>query len=549
MADYLSKIAQQRALFNFAPVPDAPLAQNANGLALPQAMLVPGKDPNPEPYAAPVGKILGVQGVNTQQAPGALGLSLPPALRQPVPENTGATDTEMPTPAGNGGVPMIQGGGYGAAPHMGVTGRTTQKGFEIPAAAQANMDMGYDRQTQAVRDAAIQGQAKAVEQSEFTKAMADQQEQNAVEMKAREFDRDQKTEAAMAPMRALSDELASGKVDPSRYLQNQSTGAKLATMLSVIMGAGAAQRINGRNVGLDMMNDAVARDIDAQKASFEMKRGALAAKQSLYGTMMQNFGREDLAKEAAHIAIMKGYQARIAAVAAKYEGTEVANKATATLGQMQEQLGEREVKLFDAKRDHVVESESMMGGGGGAPGGGKKDSDLSELYVPEFGGFARTVKEAQDLRDRTAASRDIIDKLEKMKGLADQYGTGDKVASAIGYDTDAKDALVNAAADLVQPMVKSQGGGAAAQYEAEAQVKRIAGKLRLGKNQREAIDAQMKRTIESLSALEKASGIRKGEDAFAYDKHGNMVNVGRMTGQTSSNAPRQAPVAVQKVGK
>lgn len=469
------------------------------------------------------------------------------------------TDTEVPEQGGSGpmSVPARTQPQQYTAGGMMRTGETRQVGIGINAAERANLDMGHDRQAQAMRDAALQGQAKAVEEAEYVKATADQQEQHAIEMKAREYDREQKTEAAMAPMRALSDELAAGKVDPSRYLQNQSTGAKLATMLSVVLGAGAAQRINGRNVGLDMMNDAIARDVDAQKASFDMKRGALGVKQNLYGQMLQNFGREDLAKEAAHLAILKGYGAKISAIGAKYAGTEIANKAEAAAGQFQEQYGERELKLRQATSDVVTTQDTyrapqLIGGGSGG-GGGKegKHKDVNALFVPELGGYARTEKEASELRTQTGAGRFIIKQLGVLKQMARKLGTLDKAGNVVGYTTDALAQMKRQAGDLVQPLVGLYGGGAAAKDEAEAAMNRFIGTIRPGTDAEQAVDEQIGRVTAKMDGLKSSAGIREGKEIFAVDEGGVMVQGGMMTGRMAGDVPQEKPVAVQpiKAGK
>mgnify|MGYP003514029171 FL=1 len=359
----------------------------------------------------------------------------------PVPGPTAPVQTDTEVPGAEQGVvgPMAvpartQPQQYTAGGMM-RTGETRQVGIGINAAERANLDMGHDRQAAAMREAALQGQAKAVEEAEYVKATADQQEQHAIEMKAREYDREQKTEAAMAPMRALSDELAAGKVDPSRYLQNQSTGAKLATMLSVVLGAGAAQRINGRNTGLDMMNDAIARDIDAQKASFDMKRGALGAKQNLYGQMLQTFGREDLAKEAAHLAILKGYGAKISAIGAKYAGTEIANKAEAAAGQFQEQYGERELKLRQATSDVVTTSDTYRapqaigGGGGGIPGAMPLNEKNFVQTGPNGEGFIAP-DDASKIREGRADSKGLQDILKEAADLKEKATFWDNIVEA-----------------------------------------------------------------------------------------------------------------------
>jgi len=472
------------------------------------------------------------------------------------------TDTEMPEQGGDGpmAVPMRTQPQRYTAGGMMRTGETRQIGIGINAAERANLDMGRDRQAQAIRDAAVQGQAKAVEQAEFTKAMADQQEQHAVELKAREYDRDQKTEAAMAPMRALSEELATGKVDPSRYLQNQSTGAKLATMLSVIMGAGAAQRINGRNVGLDMMNDAIARDIDAQKASFEMKRGALAAKQSLYGQMLQNFGREDLAKEAAHLAILKGYEAKIGAIAAKYAGTEIGSKMEATLGQLQENTGERDLKLRQATSDVVTTQDTYrapqaIGGGGAIPGAMPLNEKNFVQTGPNGEGFIAP-DDASKIREGRADSKSLQDILKEAADLKEKASWWDNTVEAglgqtpLGIHTEnfRKRAELQSEGLTKKSVLEKQG--AMAGHDAAIAGQALGNITNITGDASEIRSASGRVQKITDNAVASAGGLT-GRAAWVTDSHGVPRRIFIPSGSTTFDAANQpAPtVKVQPVGK
>jgi len=541
MASYDSIMGQQVALSRkLAPKDDVPPPWE--GAAPGATFNVPASSVPPEVASAyttnPDGTVTLPAGVMPAYKGGG---TVTPGPTAPV-----QTDTEMPDQGGAGpmAVPTRTQPQQYTAGGMMRTGETTQKGFDIGAANRANLDMGHDRQMQAVRDAAVQGQAKAVEQAEYSKAMADQQEQYAVEKKARDYDHDQKTEAAMAPMRALSEELATGKVDPSRYLQNQSTGAKLATMLSVIMGAGAAQRINGRNVGLDMMNDAIARDIDAQKASFDMKRGALAAKQSLYGQMLQNFGREDLAKEAAHLAIMKGYEAKIGAIAAKYAGTETAAKMEATLGQMQEANAEREIKLLDATRDHVVTQDTYR-----APQAiGGTSSGIQELPASKLVDLpdGRSVvvgreEDASKLRSKIGASEEIIRNLSEIKRLRAGMSALAPIDSARAM------ADINALTESTKQIItvhREQG----AMSQGDATVATGGLGLRNIMTNPGAMDTAIKELRSGIENNVKASGGAYVNHGFATDAKGVQHRTMQYTGETT-NRPKQAaaPVAVKPV--
>lgn len=68
-------------------------------------------------------------------------------------------------------------------------------------------------------------------------------------------DRDQELQTAVT----------NGNIDPNRYYSNMGTGAKISAGIAMILG-GMGSGFTGKNVAVDLMQNAVDRDIEAQKA-------------------------------------------------------------------------------------------------------------------------------------------------------------------------------------------------------------------------------------------------------------------------------------------
>lgn len=64
----------------------------------------------------------------------------------------------------------------------------------------------------------------------------------------------------------IADMQANG-VNPNRYFQDQSTGQKIIGALAIGFGAFGASLTHGPNTALEIMNNAIARDVDAQKTN------------------------------------------------------------------------------------------------------------------------------------------------------------------------------------------------------------------------------------------------------------------------------------------
>jgi len=68
---------------------------------------------------------------------------------------------------------------------------------------------------------------------------------------------------------------AEEQVDPEKWWNDRSTGQKIAGFIAAIVGGLVQGRTGGRNSGLDMINQAIDRDIDAQKMNIAAKRGEI----------------------------------------------------------------------------------------------------------------------------------------------------------------------------------------------------------------------------------------------------------------------------------
>lgn len=130
-------------------------------------------------------------------------------------------------------------------------------------------------------------------------------------------------QAALVQMGA---EIASTKIDPKRLWHEASTGQKVAGIIGIALG-GLLIPTTGHNPALEMIDRALARDIQAQQANLENKRFAYGEAKGLYAMMRQSYSD----RAAAVQATMAASQAQVAAqLTAKLEG--VTNERTKANG-------------------------------------------------------------------------------------------------------------------------------------------------------------------------------------------------------------------------
>lgn len=125
-------------------------------------------------------------------------------------------------------------------------------------------------------------------------------------------DRQGKAEKAFeGEIASLEKDLREFKIEPNRAFKNtwQSVGAAIA----VAMGAFAQGLSGGKvpNTALQIINDAVRRDIEAQKTEFEKQRGLLTTKNNVYGRMLRKHGDARRAESEAFAAGMSVVSQRL----------------------------------------------------------------------------------------------------------------------------------------------------------------------------------------------------------------------------------------------
>lgn len=153
----------------------------------------------------------------------------------------------------------------------------------------------------------------------------------------------------------------SGKIDPNRVWSNMSTGNRILAGISVLLG-GLGQGLSGSktNPAWDVLNDAIDRDIDAQKAN-------LGKTSSLLSFNMQKLGNLNAALAATRVNLIDLTQAQINKTAAK-----LGSKTAIAQAQISnEMLNQEKAKLMQS-----IAAQQQVQGIMQSPGGIPKEQVL-----------------------------------------------------------------------------------------------------------------------------------------------------------------------------
>lgn len=177
-------------------------------------------------------------------------------------------------------------------------------------------------------------QAKQTELSQTAKISGDLAAQNQAAMKQLQ-DAHASIEAENAPLRAA---IMNQKIDPNRLWNSSSTGNKIAASIGLILGGIGAGLTHGPNAALDVMQKAIDRDVDSQKAD-------LGKKQTLYSMNMDRYKNADQAYAATMLNYGNVAKALIDQTAARSGSQSAMSQAQLMGAQIDERLAPIQQKL------------------------------------------------------------------------------------------------------------------------------------------------------------------------------------------------------------
>lgn len=208
----------------------------------------------------------------------------PRQVTAPFPFAAGGGDTTpavAPLPAP--GIPQRGGGvGGGVNPFAGLRAQLNDARTEVMS--------GMDQDAELQRD---MGDAKATKMAK----MADLQQQQAADMvidaraqQQADYDAQQKHKAFIERNEQLANEIGEQKIDPNRVMRNKDSAEKVTFVLGAVLGGALRGLDGGRNDTLDRLDKEIDRDISVQQDAINNKKASLAARQSLFGQMLQETG-------------------------------------------------------------------------------------------------------------------------------------------------------------------------------------------------------------------------------------------------------------------
>lgn len=274
------------------------------------------------------------------------------------------------------------------------TVQTTESSFspQEQASIGGRLDESARQQQAGIMASAEVGMKRAAQEAAQQIETVEQQERFiGTEMEAQKV-RQQRLDAAGQQLQNSLDNLNGATVDPNRYFASQDTGSQIAAGLAIGLGAvGSAMLGNKDNPALTVIQNAIARDVDAQKLEIEKRKGVSAAATSLYAQMREQFQDERSATAATQAMMLKLADLKLQRIAATTRNEEVAANAMSLSGKLNEDIALKQAQVLKELKNKITTQTSV------AP------ADITEI--------------SKEIRDSIKDSPQIKEYIEAREGL------------------------------------------------------------------------------------------------------------------------------------
>lgn len=286
--------------------------------------------------------------------------------------------------------------------------------------------------------------AQGAAEAEYNAKMVEERNAMAAKQAEKVKEIQQNMQSAKADYDKFKVEAANSEVDPNKFFDGKVENQVMAALLA---GAGAwsSAMTGGQNYALNIINQAVERDIEMQKIAMSRKDARAQEARRQYEQLQNRFGDADNA-----LAMMR--LDAIDAMGKKLMSTASNDNLRANLAELiaqnAMQKSERQMRLYEASQGKSSTTVTQTMGGNESPAAAAKQQALVTMYGP-----ARNMDSANKV-NQAAADHDRLTKaLNKAIGDVEKYGNYETV------DAKGKAALSDALMTVVQTMQSASNSG------------------------------------------------------------------------------------------
>ena len=152
---------------------------------------------------------------------------------------------------------------------------------------------GFDKRQDAITQQMTQAENIAKIQQNFYKQQEKILEDNRKQQDSFNRRREEEFNNYQKSISGAMDDYRNEKIDSNRMWANKSTGQRILGMLASALGAYAATYTGKENVATKIIDKAIERDIDEQRANIDKKRNEIKDQYTLYGMAQKRYADEE----------------------------------------------------------------------------------------------------------------------------------------------------------------------------------------------------------------------------------------------------------------
>lgn len=294
-------------------------------------------------------------------------------------------------------------------------GRVDPSQLVMPTSAQPQAPAAADpikpftdamaQQTKGLEMAGQAGAKKAAQEAGFYNEAQKQLRMQQAHEHVAEMQRQDEMAAGMQKLETAMHEAANGKIDPNHFWNSRTTGQKVMAAIALALGGiGGGISGKGGNVGFDIINHAIDRDIEAQKSNLAQKNQAVQNQTGLYNMMRQRFGDERQAYLATRAAYLQNVEMQVHEIAARNDSAIIQGNAQAMLGQVKMQQEQIKAQMAESLGQKAL-LKQLSGGDATQITGAQlanMPKEIKENFVQGEGikGIAHGTKGAEQMREQ-----------------------------------------------------------------------------------------------------------------------------------------------------
>lgn len=290
------------------------------------------------------------------------------------------------------------------------TGVTEQR--EGLAAEGAAESAGMDKLAEAER---IHGEDLAIAKGK--KKLADEE-------------KDRQIEEHEAKINQFNEDYARGEIDPEHFWASRSMPQKVLAIASLAAGGFLQGFRGGPNPAQQMLDQAIDRDIAAQRANLEKKGKNIEHERGLLADAYRRFGRMDAAEDAARMVMEQEYAGKLRQIGAE-------TNSPLVQARIKQQLGQLDQRTALARQGMEKYAQPIYSGGGPGALGHVKDQGTVFMGPDGQRYAARDAPSRKKLADAVAANADMKQTLAAYEAANNKLSTVDRASLKLGTPTPA----------------------------------------------------------------------------------------------------------------